>query len=109
MDGAGEDERTIRPTLDKLHRNGIGAILDYAAEDDSDGGAASRGEEHGRVVARTYDYETESACDRHRDIFMRSINAAADAPGQGFAAIKVRSSSCPAHTTGCTGCAVSAT
>ena len=85
----GEDEATIRPTLNKLHANGIGAILDYAAEDDSGGSAASRGQEHGDVVARTYDYETESACDRHKDIFLRSIMAAADAPGQGFAAIKV--------------------
>lgn len=43
----------------------------------------------GSVVARTYDYATEEACDKHRDIFLRSIMAAADAPGQGFAAIKV--------------------
>ncbi|KAK9799009.1 hypothetical protein WJX73_003308 [Symbiochloris irregularis] len=86
---AGEDEGSIRPSLKKLHASGIGAILDYAAEDDSDGGAASRSEETGSVVARTYDYETEEACDKHRDIFLRSIMAAADAPGQGFAAIKV--------------------
>ena len=86
---AGEDEAGIRPTLDKLSQYGIGAILDYAAEDDSDEGEKpSRGEVHGSVVARTYDYETESSCDRHKDIFMRSIRAAADAPGQGFAAIK---------------------
>ena len=73
-----------------LQKNGIGAILDYAAEDDGgEGEAPSRGQEHGTVVARTYDYETEEACDRHKEIFLRSIMAAADAPGQGFAAIKV--------------------
>ena len=77
------------PVLKKLHANGIGAILDYAAEEDGDGGAASRSEEHGSVLARTYDYETEAACDHRKDIFLRSIKAAGDAPGQGFAAIKV--------------------
>lgn len=90
----GEDEKGIRPMLKKLHANGIGAILDYAAEDDggSDEGPKSRQDEHSSVVARTYDYETEASCDKHRDIFMRSIMAASDAPGQGFAAIKVRHS-----------------
>lgn len=45
----GEDEGGIRPSLKKLHSSGIGAILDYAAEDDSDGGAASRSEETGKA------------------------------------------------------------
>ena len=41
---AGEDGESIKPTLTYLHKNGIGGILDYAAESDvdSEGGAASR-------------------------------------------------------------------
>lgn len=76
-----------------LYEAGIGGILDYAAEDDVDAaaGPASRAEPHDTVVARTYDYDTEAACDRHTSIFLRSIAAAADGRGQGFAAIKVRS------------------
>lgn len=30
----GEDEKTIKPVVDYLHRNGIGSIFDYAAESD---------------------------------------------------------------------------
>ncbi|KAK9815561.1 hypothetical protein WJX72_005858 [[Myrmecia] bisecta] len=88
---AGEDQESIRPCLRTLHENGIGGILDYAAEDDvdSEDGPVSRSAPNDTVVARTYDYNTEAACDRHMRIFLRSIEAAADAPGQGFAAIKV--------------------
>lgn len=73
-----------------LYEAGIGGILDYAAEDDVDAqeGPASRCEPHDTVVARTYDYNTEAACDRHTGVFLRSIAAAADGAGQGFAAIK---------------------
>ena len=53
------------------------------------GGASSRSDDRSHAVARTYSYETEATCDKHRDIFLKSIEAAADAPGQGFAAIKV--------------------
>lgn len=40
----GEDQQDIKPTMHYLFQNGIGGILDYAAEDDveSEGGAASR-------------------------------------------------------------------
>ena len=41
------------------------------------------------VVARTYDYATEAHCDSTKDIFLHSIQTAADMPGQGFAALKV--------------------
>ena len=74
-----------------LHKNGIGGILDYAAEDDMDAdeGPASRTGPHEKVVARTFDYGSEEVCDGHMRVFMKSIEAAADAPGRGFAAIKV--------------------
>lgn len=40
----GEDQQDIKPTMHYLFQNGIGGILDYAAEDDveSEGGATSR-------------------------------------------------------------------
>lgn len=75
----------------ELWRSGIGGILDYAAEDDvgENEGAASRGEQHNSVVARTFDYANEANCDSHLGIFLQSIAAAAQSEGQGFAAIKV--------------------
>lgn len=79
-----------------LHQNGIGGILDYAAEDDmpdDEGpGGSSSARESGpgdQVVARTFDYGSEKICDGHMETFMKSIEAAAEAPGRGFAAIKV--------------------
>lgn len=88
---AGEDQEGIKPKINMLHRNGIGGILDYAAEDDmgDDEGPASRADPHGKVVARTFDYGSEEICDGHMRVFMKSIEAAADAPGRGFAAIKI--------------------
>ena len=53
-------------------------------------GPASRSAPHDQVVARTYAYETERACEAHLGTFLHSIEAAGQAPGQGFAAIKVR-------------------
>ena len=89
---AGEDQAGIKPKIKMLHKNGIGGILDYAAEDDMDAdeGPASRTGPHEKGVARTFDYGSEEVCDGHMRVFMKSIEAAADAPGRGFAAIKVR-------------------
>lgn len=42
-----------------------------------------------RVVARTYDYSGEATCDAHVDHFLHAVDMAAQAPGQGFAAVKV--------------------
>ncbi len=66
----------------------MGGILDYAAEDDTkpDPDAEKQSDQ---VVARRFDYATEARCDQHMEAFKRSIAAAAEAPGQGFAAIKV--------------------
>lgn len=86
--------QSIQPTVQELHRCGIGAILDYAAESDvhsSDGvaGADSLSETNYSVIARTYSYDDEKKCDSHVRIFMRALEAARTLPGQGFAAIKV--------------------
>ena len=58
---AGETGEDIKPTLHYLYKNGIGGILDYAAEDDvqSEGGPASREPENEHIIARTFDYESE--------------------------------------------------
>ena len=57
----------------------------------ADEGASSRSAADGtsKAVGRTYDYVTEDHCDATKDIFLHSIQTAADTPGQGFAAIKV--------------------
>ena len=51
---AGEDGDNIQPKLQMLHSNGIGGILDYAAEDDvgAEDGPASRSQPHDSVIAR---------------------------------------------------------
>jgi hypothetical protein len=61
---AGETGEDIKPTLHYLYKNGIGGILDYAAEDDvqSEGGPASREPENEHIIARTFDYESEVGC-----------------------------------------------
>ena len=41
------------------------------------------------IVARTFDYEGEAACEGHMHTFIKAIQAAAASEGQGFAAIKV--------------------
>lgn len=49
-----------------------------------------------KVVARTYSYEGEEACERHLQAFLAAIDTAATLPGQGFAAIKLTALGDPA-------------
>ena len=103
----GEDARTIKPTVDFLKSNGIGAIFDYAAESDvaedeskesakpsSPAKASamppvtaydSKDETKGRV----YHYVDEDVCDKHLRTFEDCIRAVHASSEQGFAAIKV--------------------
>lgn len=56
---AGEDEKSIAPTVKELERNGIGSILDYAAESDiEDDAAPAPAQQSGKegVQCRVYDY-----------------------------------------------------
>lgn len=87
----GENQQQLKPSLRLLDAHGIGAILDYAAEDDvkAEDGPASRNELNDSVVARTFDYDNEAKCEQHTSTFLRNIKAASESPGQGFAAIKV--------------------
>ena len=89
---SGETQKALQPSLKLLKTHGIGAILDYAAEDDvqAEDGPASRSELNDSVVARTFDYDNEAKCEQHTGTFLRNIKAASEAPGQGFAAIKVQ-------------------
>ncbi|GAB4819231.1 hypothetical protein N2152v2_006277 [Parachlorella kessleri] len=103
---AGADAQSIQPTLAHLRRSGIRAILDYAAEDDvqEEPGHKKQQQQQGKqqdplvvqvrepttgVVVRTYSYEGEELCDKRMGVFRKSIEAAAMAEGQGFAAIKM--------------------
>jgi len=100
---AGEDEVSIKPTIDALQKHGVGAILDYAAEADladNDKTEADREErievttENSRkAIVRIYPYEGEELCDMHMKTFEKCIRTAAalNTVGgpPGLAAIKV--------------------
>lgn len=89
---AGPDVAGIQPTLSRLRAAGIGAVIDYASEDDvkSEEGPASRKPPTDTVIGRTYKYEDEEACDRRMGNFLMSIEAARSPAGRpGYTAIKV--------------------
>ncbi len=77
---AGEDEAGLEPTLARLRAAGVGAILDFAAEADVDGGGAGGG---GGC--------SEAALDANLAASLRSVRAA----GSGFAAVKLTSLAAP--------------
>lgn len=57
---AGEDEVSIAPTVKYLEKNGIGSILDYAAESDleeTEGDQPPAGAQKEGIQARIYDYK----------------------------------------------------
>ncbi|KAG2488176.1 hypothetical protein HYH03_013318 [Edaphochlamys debaryana] len=121
---AGKEPADVWGRMNALRANGIGAILDWAEEEDllhhctpsataaattpaasaapaAAGSGSTRprvsareplgGETlvQSRVAARTYEYQSEDACDRHAAAFAAAIDTAANLPGQGFAAIKL--------------------
>lgn len=101
---AGEDEKTIDPTVKRLQSGGVGSILDYAAESDvatDNDKDAKKGPKTaddlvniptsttvGKVQSRVYDYKNESVCDGHLQTFLRAVQAVHDVSPTGFAAIK---------------------
>ena len=87
---AGEDEQRLQPAIAELRRNGIGGILDYAAESDIEPTPQNLQPLPGFIQpARIYDYESEAGCDRHVDVFRSCIRSVANVSPDGFAAIKV--------------------
>ena len=79
----GETECELMPVMDRLDRNGVGAILDYAAEADVDNAPQADHAEHS-------DHLSEAVCNANAKIVMASIDAAAAARGgqEPFAACK---------------------
>ncbi len=107
---AGESEKTIQPAVDRLHAQGVGAILDYAAEADVDEtgqsaetalslsseGLSLSSEAVPNEPARVYEYESEAQCDANLQIFLEGVRAVHNVTPDGFAAIKVTALGDPA-------------
>jgi len=72
----GETEREVMPVMDRLGRNGVGAILDYAAEGDVDTSSRADRTEHSNHLS-------EALCDANAKIVMASIDTAAAAATRG--------------------------
>jgi proline dehydrogenase len=91
---AGEDENSIRPTVEHLWKSGVGSILDYAAEADIEEGEEKKiinipaSTTVGQVRGRVYDYKNEEICDKHMKTFEKAIHAVKNVSSTGFAAIK---------------------
>lgn len=88
---AGEDEDRIKPVLQELQTHGIGGILDYAAESDSEpvGSGSDHAPNSYRLPTRVYDYESEAVCDEHVEVFRSCIRSVHKVAPDGFAAVKV--------------------
>ncbi|KAL7573366.1 hypothetical protein ACA910_011726 [Epithemia clementina (nom. ined.)] len=83
----GETAQEMQREIQTLHQAGIGAILDYAAENDVENPRDLNGIPQHLVIARTYDYEGEAECDRNAEVTLRSIEEASKR--NGFSAIKL--------------------
>eukprot|EP00198_Chlamydomonas_reinhardtii_P000311 XP_001689646.1 proline oxidase [Chlamydomonas reinhardtii] len=121
---AGKDSGDVWGRMNTLRANGVGAILDYAEEEDlltackqpappatkASAGAAAGGAaqvsardplggesliESG-VAARTYTFQDDATCELRTQAFLAAIDTAATLPGQGFAAIKLTALGDPA-------------
>lgn len=95
---AGENTKEIEPTVKHLDENGIGAILDYAAEADVIKQPVSTHKlvQHplnDHVTSRIYEYTNEKKCDEHTETFKVCINGAAESAtspnAKPFAAVKL--------------------
>ena len=92
---AGEDEQGIAPVLKGLHRQGVGGILDYAAEADLD--AAEMGSSPSvNQPARAYPFVSQEQCDANMHIFLSAVDAVHATTPEGFAAVKVTALGDPA-------------
>jgi len=92
---AGENVESIRPTVHYLEGNGVGSILDYCAEADSNSDSGQENSsnsapvEKAIVQCRVYDYKNEEMCDKYAQIFSECIQAVKKVSPTGFAAIKI--------------------
>lgn len=116
---AGENEKSIRPVINRMSQFGVKAILDYSVEEDISPEQAAKVEMESCVSAaqdakphddmkqyqpsrkfadrrqkvtsaRTYFYMNEAQCERNMDIFLHSIDAVSGVTNRtGFTAIKM--------------------
>jgi len=85
----GETAEEIYPVIDQLRKNGVGAVLDYAAEADiNNQKVINKYLEEGVKSTRLYEYEGEEKCDASVKIFLSCIETTG-ARADGFAAIKL--------------------
>lgn len=88
---------SIQPVVGYLHRQGVGSILDYAAEGDAEEqGPAKDNDAKAGIQCRVYDYRDEELCDRRAQTFEACIRAVQQVSPTGFAAIKVTALGPPA-------------
>lgn len=84
---AGEDASTIVPTLQSLRENGVGGILDFAAEADLDLETCKAADVN--QPARSYRYISQAVCDANMRTFLSAVEAVHATTPEGFAAVKV--------------------
>lgn len=81
--------------MNALQTEGVGSILDYAAENVNEDSALIPTSRPPQNVAREYDYESEAKCDKHVSTFLQCIrdvatNSSEEEEGNhAYAAIKV--------------------
>ena len=82
-----------------MSHQGVGGILDYAAEADIDNPASALADIDNPDVnqpSRVYPYEGEAQCDANKNIFLSAVRAVRDTAPDGFAAVKVTALGDPA-------------
>jgi proline dehydrogenase len=87
---AGETTEDIKPVIEQFNLNGIGSILDYAAEADFEELPNLTPEEK-KIQVRTYDYKNEALCDQRTEVFIKCLKSAHEVKGNrsnAFVAIK---------------------
>jgi proline dehydrogenase len=87
---AGETTEGIKPVIHQFDKNGIGSILDYAAEADFEELPELSIEEK-KIQVRTYDYMNEALCDKRTEVFAKCLRSAHEVKGNrsnAFVAIK---------------------
>ncbi|KAJ3361743.1 hypothetical protein GGF32_007067 [Allomyces javanicus] len=78
----GEDAAELGPVMAALKRHGIGSILDISIEADLEPEPTTDAERAAKAM------RDEQASDKHRDLFLQSLDAAAQVPGA-LIAVKV--------------------
>uniref|UniRef100_A0A8C5GQR1 Proline dehydrogenase n=1 Tax=Gouania willdenowi TaxID=441366 RepID=A0A8C5GQR1_GOUWI len=100
---AGEDQKEIRPLIQKNLAFGVGSVLDYSVEEDisevevgqieSEKHSATsltyRDSMKGGTKAFTCTNSEEAKCDRHMETFIKCIKASGWSSTDGFSAIKM--------------------